>query len=175
MELMDNIMELSKIESGIIKFVDTDVDVNEIIDEIKQIYIEGLSKNVKVIVDTPFEDFMIITDRKYLTKVLFNLMSNSVKFTKTGTITIGYCTPKNGLIRFYIKDTGCGIPKDKFKTIFCRFVKLNKFEQGTGLGLSLCQLIVEKMKGNIGVSSELGKGSDFWFEIPYRKSNKVIS
>jgi len=110
----------------------------------------------------------IHTEQNRLMQVLGNYVSNAIKYTYKGSITIGYYPPEDGKIRFYVRDTGCGISQDKQQAIFQRFVKLDNFKQGTGLGLSICQMIAEKMHATVGVSSELSKGSEFWIEIPYQ-------
>jgi len=97
-----------------------------------------------------------------------------MKFTNTGSITFGYEEPKDGYIRFFVTDTGTGIPPEKVADIFNRFVKLDSFKQGTGLGLAISQNIVRELKGEIGVVSELGKGSTFWFTLPYEKMGHTV-
>lgn len=94
---------------------------------------------------------------------------NDIKLTERGTIRIGYRIPNPETIYFYVSDTGCGMSKEKCGHVFERVVKYNPFIQGTGLGLSICSMIVERLGGEIGVDSEQGKGSVFWFTLPYRK------
>ena len=94
-----------------------------------------------------------------------------MKFTTAGSISMGYDLPKDGYIRFFVADTGAGIPPENIEAIFNRFVKLDSFKQGTGLGLAISQNIVKELKGEIGVESELGKGSTCWFTLPYEKMN----
>ena len=119
-------------------------------------------------------DCCIETDGNRLNQVITNLLTNAIKFTDKGGITFGYTLEKEeNMLRFYVTDTGCGIQEDKVGTVFNRFVKLNSFVQGTGLGLSICQMIVEHMGGKIGVESEYGKGSTFWFTLPYHPVKKV--
>ena len=116
-------------------------------------------------------DFCFIhTERNRLSQLLINLITNAIKFTQEGNINFGY-ELRDKDIYFYVTDTGCGIAKDKQKSIFGRFVKLNNFAQGTGLGLSICQTLVKNMGGSIGVESEEGKGSTFWFTLPYKPVN----
>ena len=100
--------------------------------------------------------------------LLLNLLSNAVKFTDRGSITLG-CRRQEQEFYFYVADTGCGIGKDEQKYIFNRFVKLDTYIQGTGLGLSLCKSIVKHLGGEIGVISEKDKGSTFWFTLPYKQ------
>lgn len=107
-----------------------------------------------------------MTDRKRLHQVITNLVANAIKFTLRGNIVIGYIL-KNKHIEFYVTDTGIGVEKEQQERIFERFVKLDAFSQGAGLGLSVCQVVVKQFGGDIGVESEPGKGSRFWFTHPY--------
>jgi len=113
-------------------------------------------------------DCFVNIEKNRLTQVVTNMMNNAMKFTPSGSITFGYHLKNTDFLYFYITDTGYGIEKDKKDTVFGRFVKLDSFSQGTGLGLSICQSIVENLGGEIGVESEPGKGSTFWFTLPYR-------
>ena len=106
------------------------------------------------------------TDRNRVSQVITNFINNAIKFTTQGSILFGY-RHRDDELYFYVKDTGCGIAKDKIGQVFTRFVKLNSFVQGTGLGLSICQMIIKRLGGDIGVESEQGKGSTFWFTLPY--------
>ena len=108
-------------------------------------------------------------DKNRLNQVISNFINNALKFTFSGSITLGYYRQTDGYLRFYVRDTGMGIPKNKIKTVFDRFVKLNSFVHGTGLGLSICKSLVEQMGGTIGVESEEGEGSCFWFTYPYQE------
>ena len=108
-------------------------------------------------------------DRNRLMQVMNNLLSNAIKFTSEGSIHFGFSRLNNGMLRFYVADTGCGVPEEYRQKIFGRFVKLNSFVQGIGLGLSICDTIVRYMNGEIGVESNKGKGSVFWFTIPYQE------
>ena len=102
-------------------------------------------------------------------QLLSNFAINAIKFTQAGSICMGYRMEDNGMIYFYVSDTGCGMSHEQCAHVFERFVKYNPFIQGTGLGLSICHTIVERLGGEIGVDSEEGKGSTFWFTLPYRK------
>ena len=104
-----------------------------------------------------------------MNQVNSNYINKGLKFTFSGSITLGYYRQTDGYLRFYVRDTGMGIPKNKIKTVFDRFVKLNSFVHGTGLGLSICKSLVEQMGGTIGVEAEEGEGSCFWFTYPYQE------
>ena len=126
-------------------------------------------------VDTPLEECVMSTDRNRLSQVLTNFLSNAVKFTKEGSIVLGYKMDEGGSkIRFYCKDTGCGISEENLSSIFGKFVKINPNSQGSGIGLSLCEVIVHNLNGEIGVESKLGEGSTFWAEFKYKYSTKFI-
>jgi CheY-like chemotaxis protein len=121
--------------------------------------------NVKFIIDNPYDNCTATVDYNRIAQIITNFVTNAAKHTKKGYIKVGYKYIDGGL-RFYVQDTGAGIPKDKQNEIFERFVKLNNFVQGTGLGLSICKAIVNRCGGNIGCDSEVGKGSIFWFWTP---------
>jgi len=118
--------------------------------------------------DNEDDDLIIEEDRNRIAQVITNFLTNAAKFTLSGEIRFGFKVD-NQCIRFYVKDTGIGIAPDKVGHIFDRFVKLNSFAQGTGLGLAICRMIIEKIGGEIGATSEVGKGSTFFFTIPYKE------
>ena len=167
LQLVSDILDLSKIESGTFDFVCSDLDVNESCMKI----IKSLEMKVPETVDLVFEKYMpdchIYTDKNRFMQVITNFINNALKFTKQGTIALGYEQTAPHEIKFYVRDTGVGIPKEKIDSIFERFVKLNTFVQGTGLGLSICKSLVSQMGGKIGVESTEGEGSCFWFTHPY--------
>ena len=167
LQLISDILDLSKIESGTFDFVRSDLDVNESCMKI----IKSLEMKVPETVDLAFEKYMpdchIYTDKNRFMQVITNFINNALKFTKQGTIALGYEQTFPHEIKFYVRDTGVGIPKEKLDSIFERFVKLNTFVQGTGLGLSICKSLVSQMGGKIGVESTEGEGSCFWFTHPY--------
>lgn len=166
LQLIGDILDLSKIEAGTLEFVEAPVDVNALIEEtVRSLQLRAETKGLTLLFADRLPECIILTDNNRLRQLLINLITNSIKFTETGGITVGYSLQKDGLLRFYITDTGCGIPPEKQSDIFTRFVKLDSFAQGTGLGLSICKTIVNKLGGEIGVESELGKGSTFWFTI----------
>ena len=175
LQLISDILDLSKIEAGTLEFAYSDIDLNCLIDEVcSSISLRIDSAHVALIAEKGVgNEFVIHSERTRVQQVLINLLNNAAKFTQEGNITFGYRLQGDGMIYFYVKDTGCGIPQEKLNSVFQRFVKLNNFVQGTGLGLSICQTIVHHMGGEIGVESEEGKGSTFWFTIPYLKGEEA--
>ncbi|OKZ10452.1 MAG: PAS domain-containing sensor histidine kinase [Bacteroides oleiciplenus] len=172
LQLINDILDLSKIEAGTLEYVYANIDINKMLSEIEQaIRIRLTDKNVDLITVTPLPELLLYTDQRRITQVINNFISNAMKFTTAGSISMGYDLPKDGYIRFFVADTGAGIPPENIEAIFNRFVKLDSFKQGTGLGLAISQNIVKELKGEIGVESELGKGSTFWFTLPYEKMN----
>ena len=169
LQLISDILDLSKMESGAFEFVKSDTDVNLLCSEI----IRSLRMKVPAGVELVFEECLpgchVWADKNRLNQVISNFINNALKFTFSGSITLGYYRQTDGYLRFYVRDTGMGIPKNKIKTVFDRFVKLNSFVHGTGLGLSICKSLVEQMGGTIGVESEEGEGSNFWFTNPYQE------
>ena len=171
LQLINDILDLAKIEAGTLEFIYSNVDVNALFTEIEQsIRLRPHSKQVAIQFTDRLPQCILHTERNRLMQVVTNFLNNAIKFTTVGSITFGYRQQENGMLYFYVKDTGCGIPEAQTKKIFGRFVKLNSFAQGTGLGLSICETIVHKLGGTIGVESEEGKGSTFWFTHPIRKS-----
>ena len=166
LQLISDILDLSKIEAGTFNFVYTNVDVNETCAEIIKSMSMKVSKGVELIFEEPFPECYIYTDKNRFTQVISNFINNALKFTQQGSITLGYKQVSHQKIKFYVRDTGMGIPEEKQKSVFERFVKLNTFVQGTGLGLSICKSIVSQMGGEIGVDSTEGIGSCFWFTHP---------
>lgn len=169
LQLINDILDLSKIEAGVLEFVETDVEVNVILSEILESARFRLkSQEVVLSFDEYIPDCVIYADEKRIAQVLINFLNNAMKFTVRGSIRMGYrlTSDRQGLY-FYVKDTGCGIPLEEQDKVFGRFVKLNAFAQGTGLGLSICEMIISKMNGKIGLHSVPGEGSEFWFVIPY--------
>ena len=169
LQLISDILDLSKMESGAFEFVKSDTDVNLLCSEI----IRSLRMKVPAGVELVFEECLpgchVWADKNRLNQVISNFINNALKFTLSVSITLGYYRLTDGYLRSYVGDTGMGIPKNKIKTVFDRFVKLNSFVHGTGLGLSICKSLVEQMGGTIGVESEEGEGSCFWFTYPYQE------
>lgn len=171
LQLISDILDLSKIEAGTFNFVYTNVDVNETCTEIIKSMSMKVSKGVELIFEEPLLECYLYTDKNRFTQVISNFINNALKFTQQGSITLGYEQVSHQKIKFYVRDTGMGIPEEKQKSIFERFVKLNTFVQGTGLGLSICKSIVSQMGGEIGVDSTEGIGSCFWFTHPYHAAD----
>lgn len=173
LQLINDILDLSRIEAGLLDFCYTEVDINGCIRKLEDAFHFRMPANVECIAEFGMKKCHVYTEKNRLSQVLGNYLSNAIKYTTEGSITVGYYPPKDGNMRFYVRDTGCGISPEKQKAIFQRFVKLDNFKQGTGLGLSICQMIAEKMHATVGVSSEIGKGSEFWIEIPYQPIHTV--
>lgn len=168
LQLINDILDLSKIEAGQLEFNYAAADVNHALQELEDAFRLRVPAEVDYYKSAALEKCVIIMEKNRVMQILGNYLSNSIKHTTRGSITFGYYPPSNGVIRFYVRDTGCGIPADKHKDIFERFVKLDNFKQGTGLGLSICRMIAEKINAVIGVQSEVGKGSEFWLDIPFQ-------
>lgn len=165
LQLINDILDLSKIEANTLEFVYSDIDINQLLCDIEQTSRLKAADGVQVSFVEKLPHCIIRTDKNRLSQVVTNFINNAIKFTKEGSIYFGYKHKENNLY-FYVSDTGCGIDKDVKDSVFQRFVKLDSFAQGTGLGLSICQMIVHKLGGEIGVDSELGQGSTFWFTLP---------
>ena len=166
LQLISDILDLAKIEAGTFSFTIGEVDVNLLCEDLVRSMQLKVSDKVQLVFDNHLPECRIMADRNRLHQVLSNLVGNAVKFTTEGSIRIGYIH-KGDYLEFYVTDTGIGIDPEHCKQIFDRFVKLNSFIHGTGLGLSICKSIVEQQGGSIGVDSEVGKGSRFWFTYPY--------
>lgn len=175
LQLINDILDISKIESGTLEFIYGEMNINESLNEIASISALKLKGNVKINFHPALDECRIYTEKNRVVQVINNFISNAIKHTDKGQIDFGYNLPENDKIRFFVKDTGSGIPKEQQNLIFDRFVKLNNFKQGTGLGLSICSMIAEKMNGQVGVTSEEGKGSEFWFEIPYHQLDLSVT
>ena len=165
LQLISDILDLSKIEAGTFEFTSGDVDVNLVCEDIVRSMGMKAKGEVELVLDNHLPVCHVISDRNRIHQVISNFVNNAMKFTSEGSIHVGYQL-KDGELEFYVEDTGIGIEKEQLPHIFERFVKLNSFVHGTGLGLSICQSIVEQLGGRIGVDSEKGKGSRFWFTIP---------
>lgn len=168
LHLINDILDISKIESGTLEFFYGNMDVNGSLNELCSSAQLRSGKEVKIYLEPALPECLIYTEKNRLLQVLGNYLSNALKYTSQGSIAIGYYPPQGDKLRFFVRDTGCGIPPEYTDKIFGRFVKVDSFKQGSGLGLAICAMIAEKMEGKVGVVSQVGKGSEFWFEIPYR-------
>lgn len=165
LQLINDILDVAKIEAGTLEFIDSEVDINQLFTDIEQSSRLKVSGDIEVSFAEKLPHCVISTDKNRLSQVITNFINNAIKFTREGSIRFGYRRQENDLY-FYVTDTGCGIAANQIDKVFNRFVKLNSFAQGTGLGLSICQMIIKKLGGEIGVESELDKGSTFWFTLP---------
>lgn len=165
--LISDILDLSKIESNTIEFNFKQQSLNDLLKDIRQSQALNIPEGVEFILDLSDMDIHINTDPLRLRQVINNLVNNAVKFTREGSITMGYETDTNGkYVQIYVKDTGSGIPADKVEHIFERFYKADSFVKGVGLGLPICETIMEKFGGTITCVSEVGNGTCFWVKHP---------
>ena len=166
LQLINDILDLAKIEAGTLEFVDSDVDVNQLFSDIEQSSRLKAQDGVQVCFVEKIPNCILRTDRNRVSQVITNFINNAIKFTTAGSIRVGYDKVDETHLRFYVADTGLGIEPEMQAQIFDRFIKLNTFVHGTGLGLSISKSIIEQLGGTIGVDSEPGKGSCFWFVLP---------
>lgn len=170
LQLVNDILDMSKIEAGTLEFIYSDTDVNQIMRELEGIFrlrLEEADSPVRIVFEPCLPVCFIHTEKNRVSQVLSNFLSNAFKYTKEGTITLGYKVREDD-IYFYVQDTGTGIQAENVDKVFERFMKLDAKKQGTGLGLSISQTIIKKLGGEIGVFSEYGKGSTFWFTLPVK-------
>ena len=166
LQLISDILDLSKIEAGTFDFVEKELDVNMLCEDIVRFMKMKAKPGVEVLFDRHLPECRIVSDRNRLNQVIANFVNNAIKFTTAGSIRVGYNKVDETHLRFYVADTGLGIEPEMQAQIFDRFIKLNTFVHGTGLGLSISKSIIEQLGGTIGVDSEPGKGSCFWFVLP---------
>ena len=167
LKLVGDVLELSRIESGNLSFIFQRESVRQLLDDVYQTHSLLIQPPLQFLKDFPPEDVQGNVDPMRLTQVLTNFLNNANKFTKEGSIQLGYCCPSGmSEVHLYVEDTGIGIPHSEQKMIFERFYKRSEFSQGVGLGLSICVLIVEKMGGRIELRSEEGRGSRFTVVLP---------
>lgn len=166
LQLISDILDLSKIEAGTFDFVYDRVDVRQLCEDIVTSLRVKVPSGVDLCIVPNLPECWVNSDKNRLRQVISNFVNNAFKFTPSGKITVGYIL-RDGEVEIFVTDTGVGVEKEKQKQIFDRFVKLNSFAHGTGLGLSICKSIVEQIGGHIGVNSEFGNGSRFWFTHPF--------
>ena len=166
LRLIDDILDLSKIESGMVELKPETFDLSEICDEVYMMLKQKMTKHqIDFCMENPYDSCIVSLDRNRLKQVGINFITNAFKYTDKGTIKMGYKYVDNG-IKIYVEDTGIGIAKENFGKVFKRFEKFDTFAQGTGLGLSICKAITDVQGGKVGFESELGKGSYFWAWFP---------
>ena len=175
LQLISDVLDLSKIEAGTMEFDYAPVDVHGLFIELEDTFrLRNKKSGICICYHRRTTECVVKADRNRLVQVMMNLMNNAVKFTGEGSIEFGFDVREDGFLHFYVTDTGCGIPEERLEEIFGNFVKLNSFVQGTGLGLTICQAIVERMGGKIGAVSRLGQGSTFWFTLPYTANEEKV-
>lgn len=176
LNLISDILDISKIEAGTIELAAGWVDVPQLCREVIATFSHKKHDGaVELRFDESSPQIVIDADKNRIMQVLSNFMTNALKFTTKGSITLSYTLNDDDQVRFCVTDTGKGIPVEQCRNIFNRFVKLDSFVQGAGLGLSICQSLVERMGGKIGVESCVGKGSCFWFTHPFTSTTQSVS
>ena len=175
LQLISDVLDLSKIEAGTMESDYAPIDVHGLFIELEDTFrLRNKKSGICICYHRRTTECVVKADRNRLVQVMMNLMNNAVKFTGEGSIEFGFDVREDGFLHFYVTDTGCGIPEERLEEIFGNSVKLNSFVQGTGLGLTICRAIVERMGGKIGAVSRLGQGSTFWFTLPYTANEEKI-
>lgn len=175
LQLISDVLDLSKIEAGTMESDYAPIDVHGLFIELEDTFrLRNKKSGICICYHRRTTECVVKADRNRLVQVMMNLMNNAVKFTGEGSIEFGFDVREDGFLHFYVTDTGCGIPEERLEEIFGNFVKLNSFVQGTGLGLTICRAIVERMGGKIGAVSRLGQGSTFWFTLPYTANEEKV-
>lgn len=165
LQLISDILDISKIEAGELDYAYSKFDLASVFERLEKIYKPKVPADVQIITELPKDNCIILLDKNRLTQVITNFLNNACKFTSKGHIKMGYSYIENGL-RFFVEDTGKGIQEENLPKVFERFSKFDPTVTGTGLGLPICKSIVNYFEGQIGVTSEFGKGTEFWFTIP---------
>lgn len=168
LRLVNDIFDLSQIESGTATFKYSEFDVNDLLRELEGIFrmkLNGQSP-VELVCEAHVQPIMMYSEQQRIIQVLTNLLHNAVKFTQMGEIRFGCRMEGVDKVYFFVSDTGVGIPQEEQDKIFSRFIKLDREMQGTGLGLTLSQTIIRNLNGELGLDSEVNKGSTFWFILP---------
>lgn len=164
-QLINDMLDLSRIEAGKLEFNMNEISIYELMEQFRQMFQLRAQSGVDIVFDPPSARCRIISEQNRLAQVVTNLMGNAIKYTSQGSIHFGY-ELRQSVLYFYVSDTGKGMPEEHLPLVFDRFAKFDCSVQGTGLGLSICKMIIDRLGGDIGVESKLGKGSKFWFTIP---------
>ena len=174
LKLINDILDLSKIESGRLNYNVSEVELRDICQGAYVVQSLKMTSDVALLYNSvAMPSVRLWIDPHRVEQVLLNLLSNAIKFTSKGFISLFY-EVEDMFVRVSVMDTGIGISEEKLESVFERFVKLGDFYQGAGLGLPICKMIVEQLGGEIGVRSELGKGSTFWFTLPLVVTDKAV-
>lgn len=171
LHLIGDILDFSKVESGTLKYNISKMDIKELCWEIYLAESLKMTPEVELVFSKNLPSVIISTDPQRITQVITNFVNNAIKFTSKGSIIIDY-KEENNFLKVSVSDTGIGIAEENLSRVFDRFIKINDFKQGTGLGLAISKTIIENLGGSIGVDSELGKGSTFWFKLPLNKETE---
>jgi signal transduction histidine kinase len=166
--LVNDILDLSKIEAGAVQIAENEFDMSKCFADTVSSVKSKVPAGVKLVENNPYKECIVFSDRQRISQILTNFITNAIKYTPLGTITVSYVY-ENGGVKIAVSDTGIGIPEEKQYRIFQRFEKLDNFAQGTGLGLSICKAIVDTCGGKIGFTSKENQGSTFWAWIPCKK------
>lgn len=164
LRIIDGLVSMSQIEAGAKSLLLAKVDINQLLQKMADTY--QPTTNVPISLQCQKNQLLIESDREKLMEIIDNLMQNAVKFTTEGQITLGYDLVEDDRVRIWVRDTGKGIAEADHERIFDRFIKLDEYIPGTGLGLSVAKSHVQSLGGTIGVDSKLGEGSTFWIEMP---------
>lgn len=167
LRIIDGLVSMSKIEAEARNLVKSQMDLVEVLNEVVKTFLPTIDqKSVTLSTQFPDSQLMLSSDVNKLREIVTNLLDNAVKFTQAGEITVGYEVLEGERVRIWVKDTGVGVSETDQKRIFDRFVKLNEYVPGTGLGLAVAKSHVESLGGSIGVDSRIDEGSTFWIILP---------
>lgn len=174
LQLINDMLDFAKIESGTLNYNKSWADLRDICNMVYVTQSLKMTSDVALLFNAEsLPSIRVFTDVQRVEQVLSNLFSNAIKCTSRGFVLLSYEVEEQ-FVRISVTDTGIGIPDDKQEEVFDRFVKLNNFSQGTGLGLAICKMLIEKLGGEIGLKSQFGKGSTFWFTLPLIKEEEDV-